>query len=48
MKKYVIVSLIMVAFVLGIGWSERRAAGQAKKEPIRIGLLAERTGGLAA
>lgn len=48
MKKYVIVSLIMVAFVLGIWGSQRGAIGQAKKEPLAIGLLAEKTGGLAA
>jgi len=48
MKKYVIVSLIMVAFVLGICGSQRGAIGQAKKEPLAIGLLAEKTGGLAA
>lgn len=49
MKKYVIVLLIiMLAFVLWISTSERKAVGQAKREPIKIGLLAEKTGGLAA
>ena len=48
MKKYLVISFVIFAFVLGIGLSEKRVAGQAKKEPIKIGLLAERTGGLAA
>src|SRR4030042_7120451 len=49
MKKYVIVLLIIiVAFVIWISTSERRAVGQAKKEPIKIGILVEKTGGLAA
>lgn len=48
MKKYLVISLIVLALILGISWSERKVVGQAKKEPIKIGLLAERTGGLAA
>lgn len=48
MKKYLVISAIIAALILGINWSERKAAGQAKKEPLKIGLLAERTGGLAA
>jgi branched-chain amino acid transport system substrate-binding protein len=48
MKKYVIVSFIIFALVIGVGSNGEKVAGQAKKEPIKIGLLAERTGGLAA
>lgn len=49
MKKYSMVVLLMVvALVVGITNIERKAAGQARKEPIKIGMLVERTGGFAA
>ena len=48
MKKMFVVLLMIFGFVLFISASERGAVGQAKKEPIKIGLLIEKTGGLAA
>ncbi len=48
MKKYLVISFVIFALVLAIGLSERSVTGQVTKEPIKIGLLAERTGGLAA
>ena len=48
MKKMLVVLLVILGFVLLVNASERAAVGQAKKEPIKIGLLVEKTGGLAA
>lgn len=48
MKKCVIVSFIILALVVGINNIENKAVSQTKKAPIKIGLLVERTGGLAA
>jgi ABC-type branched-subunit amino acid transport system substrate-binding protein len=48
MKKMFIVLVMVLGFVLLISAIERGAVGQAKKEPIKIGLLIEKTGGLAA
>jgi len=46
--KAAVVLFVMLAFVFGIDAMSREVAGQAKGEPIKIGLLAEKTGGLAA
>ncbi|HYA90756.1 MAG TPA: ABC transporter substrate-binding protein [Thermodesulfobacteriota bacterium] len=48
MKKMFVVLLMILGFVLLISVGERGAVGQGKKEPVKIGLLAEKTGGLAA
>ena len=48
MRKTTIVCLMIFGLVLLISVSERGAVGQAKKEPIKVGLLIEKTGGLAA
>ena len=47
-KRFVIIFLLILTVVLWVGLSERGAVSQVKKEPIKIGLLVERTGGLAA
>ena len=48
MKKYAFVFFLGLALVIGIYVTEHGAVGQAKKEPIKIGLLADLTGGHAA
>lgn len=47
MKKYAIVFSISLVLALGID-SGLRVGGQTKQEPIKIGMVAEKTGGLAA
>lgn len=48
MKKYGIILLMVLALILSIYAGARKAIGQTKKEPIKIGILVEKTGGLAA
>ena len=48
MKKYAFVLFLGFVFLLDIYVVRNGAIAQAKKQPIRIGLLADRTGGLAA
>src|SRR4030042_3428049 len=47
-KKFIIIFLLILTVTLWVGLSDRRAVSQVKKEPLKIGLLVERTGGLAA
>ena len=47
-KKFIIIFLLILTVALWVGLSDRKAVGQVKKEPLKIGLLVERTGGLAA
>lgn len=48
MKRYVMVFVVMVFLLFGIVFSVNPVQAQDKKAPIKIGLLAEKTGGLAA
>jgi len=47
MKKTILVVAIGIAFLLGTV-TDRAAYGQASKKPIKIGMIADKTGGLAA
>ncbi len=48
MKKIAIISLFVLGLVLMFGMNEEEVVAQVKGEPIKIGLLVEKTGGLAA
>ncbi len=48
MKRTILVLAIGMAFVLGIVGAYRVSYGQASKKPIKIGMIADKTGGLAA
>ena len=48
MKRYAAVLLLGLVIVLALNSGERNVVGQAKKEPINVGLLADKTGGHAA
>ena len=48
MKRYAAVLLLGLVVVLALNSGEKNAVGQAKKQPINVGLLADKTGGHAA
>lgn len=48
MKRCGIILLLVLAFIFSIYAGGKMAVGQPKRDPIRIGLVAEKTGGLAA
>jgi len=47
MKKWILVTAIVAALALGVS-GDNAANAQAKKTPIKIGMIADKTGGLAA
>jgi branched-chain amino acid transport system substrate-binding protein len=48
MKKYGVILFLVLAFAFLVYAGGRQAIGQIQKEPIKIGIIVEKTGGLAA
>jgi len=48
MKRCGVILLLVLAFIFSIYAGGKMAVGQPKRDPIKIGLVAEKTGGLAA